>query len=175
MSTALRFIPLVLLLGSACNDHSSTIPITEPISSAEQNNVSGSPSNHAAIQRIIDTFDQNWGVDAAAYAAQYAEAEDWVGPAGQVLTPQQVLALYTTIFPAFAGTTRQSEIRRLTFLSGTIAVLDLDVRVTGALPPFVTPWQPGIVRALEKHVLVKRAGEWSILQHQQTSKAPGVP
>jgi len=176
MSTTLRFIPLILLLASACNDsRSSTIPITEPSSSAEQSNVSGSPGNHAAIQRIIDTFDQNWAVDAAAYAAQYAEAEDWVGPAGQVLTPQQVLELYTTIFPAFAGTTRQSEIRRLTFLTGTIAVLDLDVWVTGALPPFVTPWQPGIARALEKHVLVKRAGEWNILQHQQTAKAPGVP
>jgi hypothetical protein len=170
--------PLLLILavlGSACNDsRSSTIPITEPSSSAEQSNVSGSPNDHAAIQGIIDTFDQNWGVDAATYAAQYAEA-DWVGPAGQVLTPQQVLALYTTIFPAFAGTTRQSEIRGLTFLTGTIAVLDLDVRVTGALPPFVTPWQPGIARALEKHVLVKRAGEWRIVQHQQTSKAPGVP
>ncbi|HEX6050677.1 MAG TPA: hypothetical protein VFZ21_15465 [Gemmatimonadaceae bacterium] len=72
------------------------------------------------------------------------------------------------------GTTRQSQIRALTFLTGTIAVLDIDTRVSGALPPFVTPWQPNTVRALEKNILVKRGGEWRIVQHQQTMVAPGV-
>jgi hypothetical protein len=55
-----------------------------------------------------------------------------------------------------------------------VAVLDIDTRITGALPPFVTPWQPGIVRALEKNILIKRGGEWRIVQHQQVLVAPGV-
>jgi hypothetical protein len=59
-------------------------------------------------------------------------------------------------------------------LTGTIAVLNLDVRVTGPIPPFIVPWQPGIVRALEKNILVKRGGEWKIVEHQQLLVAPGV-
>lgn len=136
--------------------------------------IKGSPGDREALQEIVNTLDRTWGVHPATYAGQYGEA-DFVGPTGAVLTaPGQILALYTGIFPAFAGTTRRSQIRAITFLTGTVAVLDIDARVSGALPPFVTPWQPGILRALEKNVLLKRAGEWSIVQHQQTLVAPGV-
>jgi hypothetical protein len=34
------------------------------------------------------------------------------------------------------------------------------------------PWRPRVIRALEKNVLVKRNGEWRIVQHQQTLLAP---
>ena len=137
--------------------------------------VNGSPGDRQAIQQIVDTFDATWAVDAAAYAAQYAHA-DWVGPNGANLnTATAILQLYTSIFPIFAGSTRQSTIRALTFLTGTVAVLDIDARVTGNFPPFIVPWQPNTIRALEKNVLVKRGGEWKIVQHQQTAVAPGVP
>ena len=164
----------IVSAAGACGDE----PVAAParVSAVEAHaSVSGSPRDREAIQEIVDTFDRTWGVDAATYAGQYADA-DFVRPNGAVLTtPAQILQLYAGIFPAFAGTTRRSQIRALTFLTGTVAVLDIDTRVTGALPPFVTPWQPGISRALEKNVLVKRGGEWSIVQHQQTPVAPGVP
>ena len=177
MRTRVSRAAVVLLFVSAttaCDDE----PVVAPprASPAEaQASVSGSPRDRDAIQQIVDTFDRTWGVDAATYAAQYADA-DFVGPTGANLTtPAQILQLYTTIFPAFAGTTRASQIRALTFLTGTFAVLDIDTRVSGALPAFVTPWQSNTVRALEKNILVKRAGEWRIVQHQQTSVAPGIP
>lgn len=165
---------LLVIAAGACGDDPVAAPARANAVEA-QASVSGSPRDRDAIQEIIDTFDRNWGVNAAAYAAQYADA-DFVGPNGANLTTAaQILQLYTNIFPAFAGTTRQSQIRALTFLTGTVAVLDIDTRITGALPPFVTPWQPGMTRALEKNVLVKRGGEWRIVQHQQTLVAPGVP
>ena len=137
--------------------------------------VSGSPGDRQAIQQIVDTFDATWAVDAAAYAAQYAHA-DWVGPNGANLnTAADILQVYVSIFPLFAGSTRQSTIRALTFLTGTVAVLDIDARVTGNFPPFIPTWQPNTIRALEKNILVKRAGEWRIVQHQQTPVAAGVP
>ena len=163
---------LVLTLTAACDE--------EPLLVSERHQYGmsaaavGGPNDHDAIAQIIATFDQNWGVDPIAYAAQYAGA-DFVGPFGELLDDAGIVQLYTNIFPAFAQTTRQSIIRRLTFLTGTIAVLDLDVRVTGALPPFVTPWQGNTVRALEKHILQKRGGEWQIIQHQQLLVAPGLP
>jgi hypothetical protein len=115
---------------------------------------------------------------AAPGAAQYAGA-DWVGPDGTVLNdPAAIRGVYEFVIGVLlAGTTRASTVRRLTFLTGTLAVLDLDVRVTGfdEPAPGIVPWRPGIIRALEKHVLQKRAGEWRIIQHQQLLVAPTVP
>jgi len=85
--------------------------------------------------------------------------------------------LYVFLFSTvLAGTTRQSTIRSLAFLSGTIAVLDIDTQVTGyeVPPPGVVEWAPGIIRAREKNILVKRGGEWQIVKHQQVLVAPGV-
>jgi uncharacterized protein (TIGR02246 family) len=139
----------------------------------------GSPRDREAIQDIVRTFDHAWSAgDAVMYAAQYTNVDDWVGPDGTVLTdPAAITALYTALFSfVFPGTTRQSTIRELTFLTGTIAVLDIDTRVTGfgSLPSGIVPWQPGILRALEKNILIKRDGEWRIVRHQQTLAAPGV-
>jgi len=139
--------------------------------------VRGSHRDRAAMEQIVNTFDQAWTAgDPVAYAAQYAGAE-WVGPNGVVLTDlAAITAVYTAIFTfALPGTTRQSTIRNLTFLTGTIAVLDIDTRVTGfsSLPPGLVPWQPGILRALEKNIVIKRGGEWRIVKHQQTFVAPG--
>jgi uncharacterized protein (TIGR02246 family) len=131
-----------------------------------QANVSGSPGDWAAIQQIVTTFDQAWTAgDALTYAGQYADITDWVGPNGAVITdPGALTGLYTFVLGvALPGTTRQSTIRNLTFLTGTVAILNIDARVTGGpLPP------PVAIQAMEKNILVKRAGGWRIVQHQQT-------
>lgn len=125
---------------------------------AAQAKTPGSPLDVAAIQQIVTTFDLTWGSDPETYAGQYGNVIEWVGPTGVVLTdPDAITTLYTNLFNGiFAGTTRISTIRRLTFLSGTTAVLDIDTQVVG------------FARAREKNVLVKRGGEWRILLHQQT-------
>jgi hypothetical protein len=129
---------------------------------AAAQNIPGSPGDLAAIQQIVTTFDETWGSDPVAYAAQYGSVIDWVGPTGVVLNdPAAITALYTFLFTnVFPGTTRISTIRNLNFLSGTVAVLDIETEVIG------------IARALEKNVLIKRAGEWRILLHQQTLVTP---
>jgi hypothetical protein len=168
---------LTLLLTSAaltaCDE--DPVSISSRASGVEpQANAVASPGDRAAILQIVETLDATWGIDAQTYASQYFGAE-FVGPTGNILNrDEDILLLYQTIFPFFQNTTRQSIIRNLTFLTGTIAVLDIDTRVSGNLPPFVTPWQGNTVRALEKNILMKRRGEWSIVQHQQVSVAPGV-
>jgi hypothetical protein len=139
--------------------------------------VAGSARDLDALQRIVTTFAESWTAgDAATYAGQYAGAE-WVGPNGVVLTdPAAITATYGFIFSVLLpGTTRSSTIRRVSFLTGTVAVLDIDARLTGfaAPPPGTVPWQPGILRALERNVVVKRGGGWRITLHQQTFVAPG--
>jgi uncharacterized protein (TIGR02246 family) len=143
---------------------------------AVEANVEAGPADRRAIRDIVRTFDEAWTAgDPVRYAAQYAGA-DFVGPDGAVLTdPAAITGLYTALFTfVFPNTTRQSSIRNLTFLTGRIAVLDIDTRVKGfeSLPPGIVPWRPRVLRALEKNVLVKRRGEWRIVQHQQTLLAP---
>ena len=166
--TGLALLSIAAL--TACSD----APLA-PRSSSEgsdqaiQANVTGSPGDRAAIQQIVTTFDQAWTAgDAVTYAGQYAHVTEWVGPTGTVLTdPAAITGLYTFLFSvALPGTVRQSTIRNLTFLSGTIAVLDIDAVVTGgSIPP------PGL-QAREKNILVKRAAGWRIIQHQQTLVTP---
>jgi hypothetical protein len=165
------------LVAAACSDAptAATSAPADALAAAIPSSAVGSPNDVAAMEEFVATLDQTWGNDPVTYAAQFGNA-DFVAPSGlRLSSADEILQLYTNIFPAFAGTTRNSEIRSLTFLSGTLAVLDIDTRVTGALPPFVTPWQPGTVRALEKNVLQKRGGKWKVIQHQQTSVSPGVP
>jgi uncharacterized protein (TIGR02246 family) len=174
-------LALLAIIPAAACDEEALSP--EAVGTADQTleaKVSGSPRDHAAIQDIVSTFDEAWTAgDPVTYAAQYAAVADWVGPNGAVLTdPAAITNLYTALFTfVFPNTTRRSTIRNLSFLTGTIAVLDIDTRVTGfvSLPPGIVPWQPGILRALEKNILLKRGGEWRIVRHQQTSVAPGIP
>jgi hypothetical protein len=162
MSRSLKIAAIVLAMTFAngfFHDESLTATGMTP---AAQAGVTGSPRDVEAIQQIVTTFDRTWGSDPVTYAAQYGSVIDWVGPTGTILNdPDAITALYTFLFTnVFAGTTRISTIRNLTFLSGTIAVLDIETQVVG------------FGRALEKNVLIKRAGEWRILLHQQTLVTP---
>ena len=172
MGTRIGLVLLTISAVTGCKDEpltaTSITDLNEGSVSAIQANVTGSPVDRAEIQQIVTTFDQAWTAgDAVTYAGQYAGAE-WVGPTGTVLTdPGAITGLYTFLFAvALQGTTRQSTIRNLTFLTGTIAVLDIDTRVTGTGLP------PAGLRALEKNILVKHAGGWRIIQHQQTLVVP---
>lgn len=179
MSRVLRIPQLVLLsllATTACGDDpvtGTTTTDTAIASSAKVGGaavlaVSGSPSDRAAMQQIVNTLDAAWTAgDGAAYAAVYAGAE-WVGPDGRILTdPAAITAVYVFLFDAvFPNTTRVSSIRTLTFLTGTIAVLDINATVLAG--------GQVIARAREKNILIKRGGEWRILQHQQVIVGEGV-
>jgi uncharacterized protein (TIGR02246 family) len=157
---------LTIAAATGCKEEAlAPVPGTEHSDLTVQADVNKSPGDLAAIQQIVTTFDQAWTAgDAVTYAGQFAGVTEWVGPTGTVLTdPAAITARYTFLFTvALPGTIRQSTIRNLTFLTGTIAVLDIDTRVTGGTLP------PAGSRAREKNILVKRAGEWQIIQHQQT-------
>jgi uncharacterized protein (TIGR02246 family) len=171
-------LALLTIVAAACDDE----PLSTGAGQADMEGVAveaeiiGSSEDRAAIKSIMHTLDEAWTAgDPDRYAAQYAAA-DFVGPDGGVLTdPAAITALYTALFTfVFPNTTRTSFARNLTFLSARIAVLDIDTRIRGfeSLPPGIVPWRPRVLRALEKNVVVKRGGQWRIVQHQQTLVAP---
>lgn len=160
MSRSLIIVVVALAIAFASGSNVEPLAMGRAVS-AEQA-IPGSPRDVEAIQQIVTTFDQTWGSDPVTYAAQYGSVIDWVGPTGTILNdPAAITNLYTFLFTnVFGGTTRISAIRNLTFLSGTIAVLDIETEVVGR------------AQALEKNVLIKRDGEWRIVMHQQTLVTP---
>lgn len=156
---------LVALALVACKDDSPTGP--------------SGPNDTEAIEAIVTSIEQAWGAkDAATIAGIYSQA-DWVGPTGAIqTTPQAIQGVYNFLLNVspLSGSSRHSTIRKLTFHSSTVAVLDLDTRVTGfaAAPPGTPIWEPGTIRVIEKNVLVKDATGWKIVQHQETTGAPGT-
>jgi uncharacterized protein (TIGR02246 family) len=170
---------LAIVAAPACDDEPLGPGVAQSgmQESAEEAEVRGTDEDRRAIRNIVNALDRRWTAgDPVRYAALYARVADFVGPDGTVLNdPAAITELYTALFSfVFPNTTRQSSIRRLTFLTPNQAVLDIDTRVTGfeSLPPGVVPWRPGIIRALEKNVLKKQRGKWSIALHQQTLVAP---
>lgn len=160
VTSSLAFALLLASTVAACSDNPVAV---------------GGDADRADMQQIVTTFDQAWTAgDAVKYAAQYAGAE-FVGPTGAILKdPAAITGTYSFIFSVLLpNTKRQSTIRNVTFLSGTIAVLDIDAQVTGFAPqPGLVSWKPGILRALERNILTKSNGEWRIVLHQQTFVGP---
>jgi uncharacterized protein (TIGR02246 family) len=174
MSRILSRAALALLMTvAACEDE----PLSPMSAASGETEAVITGRDRAAIREIVHTFDEAWTAgDPVRYAAQYAHVTDFVGPNGNVLTSHAAITeLYTALFTfVFPNTTRHSYIRNLTFFGNRTAVLDIDTRLRGikSLPPGVVTWRPGVARALEKNVLVKRGDEWRIVLHQQTLLAP---
>ena len=165
------FLLTLLATVSACGDAPTTnaplTPSLADVGAVAAPSIAGSPGDQAAMQQIVSTLDATWTAgDGVAYAAVYGTAE-WVGPNGRILTdPAAIRATYVFLFQTvFPNTTRVSSIRNLTFLTGTIAVLDINATVLAG--------GQVIAQAREKNILIKRGGEWHIVQHQQVPLGPG--
>jgi hypothetical protein len=62
----------------------------------------------------------------------------------------------------------------LTFLTGTLAHVNLDVTLTGysSLPPGLPEFQPGTVHTRVSWIAVKRSDRWEIFSQQMTALPP---
>lgn len=174
--SALTVILGATLLAAACDDAGSDGPMTAPSGGGTPAAVTAQ-GQRDDLATLVAAFDAAWNAgDAGAYAALYAEDAQFINPLGVVLPNQGAIrAGHTFLFAGpFQGSTHESNVRRITFLTGTVAIVDLDVSVTGfvQLPPGLNATEPGVLRSRERLVLVKRAGEWQIVMNQITAVAP---
>jgi uncharacterized protein (TIGR02246 family) len=95
-------------------------------------------------------------------------------PSGALVFGQDAYrALHVVLFNGpFAGSTLGLAVREIQFLTGTVAIVYLDLSITGyaVVPPGVTPPSDGVLRARVTWVVEKRGGEWQILFMQNTSQ-----
>lgn len=129
------------------------------------------------VLSAVADFDAAWNAGSASgIAALFVDDAEFVNGRGQVAVGTDAIrAQHAALFAGpFAGSHLQSSIRRVTFLSGTSAVVDIDTELTGfvSLPPGTDPTEPGKQRGRHKRVLVKRGGEWRIVLMQITTVAP---
>lgn len=173
----LAAIPLALAV-LACSDESADLTGPAVAATAAEAAIAGTvPGQLDDVHALVAAFDAAWNAgSAAAYAALYTEDAEFINPLGVIFTGRPAIqGVHSFLFGnPFAGSTHTSDVRSVLFLTGTIAVVNLDVRLTGfvRLPPGLSPTQPGVLLSRERLVLVKRRGEWSILMNQVTAVVP---
>jgi uncharacterized protein (TIGR02246 family) len=176
-----RSAVLLALLAPACSDSSSpTMLASAEATDAQYAALAVNPPGQVAhIQALVDAATAAWAAkDAAAYAAVYTEDVHFVGPVGNLIVGRETLRaqhvfLFSTIF---SQSTQTLEIRRIEFLTGAIAIVELDSGLTGflGLPPGLRETEPGVVRNVVRWVVVKHRGEW-LVHGQQMTPVPPLP
>lgn len=136
----------------------------------------------AGIQDLIAAQDAAWAAkDPVAYAATYTEDTEVIAPIGLILSGRATVQgqhafLFNPATGFFRNSTSVWSLRSLTFLTGTVALVKLDVTLTGfsGLPPGLQATEPGVVRTRVTWVAVKEGSDWKI-QHQQMTALPPSP
>ena len=172
-------LPAILLaaLVAACTDDAPTAAKA----TTTQAQLSVGATNKQRTQSIEDLVA---AVEAAATAGEVAAYASFFSEDVEVITFTGAIvsgrAAYQESFEAllsgpFAGAEFDLTVRRVQFLTGTIAVVDIDSKVSGyaALPPGLTETEPGVVVARFRWVVVKRGGDWQIVASQNTPIPPG--
>jgi uncharacterized protein (TIGR02246 family) len=137
------------------------------------------PIDDAAAIAVGKAFDDAWnGGDAVRLASLYDDNAEFVSIIGAIMTGRAAIqAQHAFLFSGpFKGSRSASRVRRLVYLTGTTAVLDLDVELTGyvSLSPGIEPTRPGVLATRFKHQLSKHADEWRIATSQSTAIQPYV-
>ena len=170
----------MILLGG-CDDTAPTAAAARTTPSASRaaafEHVGPQHGDEAGVAATAAAWNAAWNAgDADALTALFVDDAEFVNGRGQVAVgAAEIRAQHAGLFAGpFQGSHLESSIRRVTFLSGTAAVLDLDTHLTGisGLPPGANPTAPGEQRGRHKRVLVKRGGTWRIALMQITTLAP---
>lgn len=160
----------------AC-DRSTPVESTSALRARASNADVGIPSGAPGATGPAFALENAWNAgDAAGIAATYAEDAEVINPIGAFLfgRPAIQTAHAFLLSVPFKGSHRATEVRRVTYLTGTMAVVDLNVRLTGfvGLPPGLHATSPGLILTRERQIVVKRGGEWEIVMTQITAVAP---
>jgi uncharacterized protein (TIGR02246 family) len=168
-------LAIVSIVGStACSDaNDTTAPRAVLPTPARQVSESGIPTD--AILEIVAGRTAAWAAkDPVAYASAFAPDLRFINPVGVLFSGREAFrGLHGFLFNGpFAASTLGLAVREIQFLTGTVAIVYLDLSITGYafLPPGVTAPSDGVLRARVTWVVERRGGEWQILFMQNTDQ-----
>lgn len=178
---ALLVLPLLALGLWACTELPA-VPVEEGLPLTASTGVLQSPlAEDSPLRRGIEEALSQWesawnAMDPAAYANSYAVDADVVNPLGGVVPGREsIRQTHTFLFNGFfRGSTSRTEIRRIVFLTGETALVDVNVTLTGfqGTPPGLVQISPGVVLTRSRLVMNRRMGAWQILAQQMTAVQP---
>ena len=155
-----------------------TAPSVPNASSADAfEHVGHESGDEAGVAAVVTAWDAAWNAgDAAGLAATFVEDAEFINAMGRLFVgADQIRAQHAiTLAGQFHGSHTEGHIRRITFLSGTAAVLDVDNNLTRYEPiaPGSTTMRPIEQSGRHKRLVVKRGGVWRTMLFQNTMVAP---
>lgn len=165
---------LLVAISAGCNEESdATGPVAAHATEASAANLGAIPTG--PILDIVHAATEAWAAkNAAAYAALFAVDVQLINPLGVVISGQDAFrATHSFLFNGpFAGSTLTLVVRDIQFLTGTVAIVYLDLSITGYafLPPGLPSPSDGVARARVTWVIEKRNGEWQVVFMQNTAQ-----
>jgi uncharacterized protein (TIGR02246 family) len=128
---------------------------------------------HQIIANMTDAWNRG---DAKGWVQYYADDSDVIPMSGVVLVGRTAnekrhAAVFSGIFQ---GSTLNSEIRRIRYLPGWVAVVDTDLILTHykSLPPGILAQPDGSLKMTMRHMLQKVDKSWAIVASQNTVVQP---
>lgn len=165
------------MLVAACGDAPTELGPTESVTTHAAVSAAVTPAGMTeGVEDLVLAQEAAWAAkDAAAYAATYTEDAELVNPVAGILVGRAgILAGHAFLFnPAtgpFRASTSSLTVRDIVFLSGTVALVKLDVTLTGfsGLPPGLPAVEPGVVRTRVSWIAVRQGPQWQIMYQQMT-------
>ena len=136
-------------------------------------NVGQREGDEAGVAAVVTAWDAAWNAgDAAGLAATFVDDAEFINAMGQLfIGADQIRAQHAiTLAGQFRGSHTEGHIRKITFVSGTAAVVDVDNYLTKYQP--ATPGSPTLIAVKQwgrhKRLVVKRGGVWRALLFQNT-------
>jgi uncharacterized protein (TIGR02246 family) len=174
------------LLAPGCDSGSAkangpTLPTARSASASDPFDHTGpEQGDEAGVATVVTAWDAAWNAgDAAGLAATFVDDAEFINAAGLLFHGAEEIRTRHVISLAgqFLGSHTAGHIRRITFLSGTAAVLDVDNDLTRYEP--VAPGST-TMRAIQqsgrhKRLVVKRGGVWRVLLFQNTMITVSTP
>ncbi len=166
-SMLLASVGLLAVLVAACTDAPTTLPSADAANVSEARMGTNPPGQVRQIEKLVSAWSTAFAAnDASALAALYTEDAEFLDPFGTLFSGQAAIRdFHAFLFSGpYAGSTASLEVQRVVFLTGTIAIVRLNITLSGRAD------LPGPVSAL--WVVVKHRGEWQILSHHMTFIQP---
>jgi uncharacterized protein (TIGR02246 family) len=141
------------------------------------------PAMARDIHDMLGSWSAAWNAgDGVAYGGHYAEDADFVNPLGAVVSGRAAITathvfLFNPVNGPFRGSTASYLVRRITPLTGSLALVDTTVSLIGfaGTPPGLVQWEPGVVKTRHHMVVGFQGNRWEILSQQTTAMQPGTP
>ena len=136
-------------------------------------------ADEPVIWKIVTDQVAAWNKgDGVAWAQDFSEDADFINIRGDVFQGKaEITKRHEMILSAFfKGTHIGIKVRKTTFLSNTVALIETDQVVTGfkKLAPVIAATSPGTLVTHMKYVMVSLAGNWKIVAVQNSAVLPGL-